>query len=187
VLRAIARAHLETGVPINAAHRHGGEIARQQIAILKQEGVKMGASKSTMQRHHRFEIPHLDSGPGLFPGSERYPAAGYPEERTNCLKALIGHGVTPTASASPRLVAGAVLIQAIACGSPASGKNQSLRVFSISKKRFFPKLREMGCRRNPQHLLVNGPRNFFEGNNKKGRELLFSPPFHLNRFFSAFS
>jgi len=47
-----------------------GESARQQIAILKQEGVKMGRVKIDHANDtNRFEIPDLDFRPGLFPGT----------------------------------------------------------------------------------------------------------------------
>ena len=62
ILRAVARAHLMTGVPIMLHSYSPGQIGRQQIAILKEEGVNLRRVKDRpLAGYNRYGISNLDS------------------------------------------------------------------------------------------------------------------------------
>ena len=92
--RAVARAHLETGVPVMVHSYPTGQVARRQIAIFKEEGVdlervKIDHSNDTTDTEYLKWI--LDQG--CFLGLDRYP--GYlvsPHMRTVTMKSLIDDG-----------------------------------------------------------------------------------------------
>ena len=92
--RAVARAHLETGVPVMVHSYPTGQVARRQIAIFQEEGVdlervKIDHSNDTTDTEYLKWI--LDQG--CFLGLDRYP--GYlvsPHMRTVTMKSLIDDG-----------------------------------------------------------------------------------------------
>ena len=94
--RAVARAHVETGLPIMVHSHPGTQLARRQIKIFKEEGVdltrvKIDHSNDTTDLEYLQWI--LDQG--CFLGFDRYPGRFVsPKQRTRTLKALIdaGHG-----------------------------------------------------------------------------------------------
>ena len=94
VLRAVCRAHLKTGAPIVLHSYSPGQVGRQQLAILKQEGVdlkrvKMDHSNDTTDVEYLTWL--LEQG--CYLGMDRYP--GYivsPAARTKTMKALIDAG-----------------------------------------------------------------------------------------------
>lgn len=94
--RAVARAHLETGVPIMVHSYPTGQVARRQIEIFREEGVdltrvKIDHSNDTTDLEYLEWI--LDQGCWL--GLDRYPGRLVsPHMRTVTLKRLmdLGHG-----------------------------------------------------------------------------------------------
>ena len=92
--RAVARAHLETGVPIMVHSYPTGQVARRQIAIFKEEGVdlervKIDHSNDTTDTEYLKWI--LDQG--CYLGLDRYPGhLVSPHMRTRTMKALMDDG-----------------------------------------------------------------------------------------------
>lgn len=165
VLRAIARAHLKTGVPIVLHSYSPGEVGRRQVAVLKEEGVdltrvKMDHSNDTTDVEYLSWL--LDQG--CFLGLDRYPGGGVPpEERTQTLKALIDKGYADRLCPSHD---GNIL--RIEVDHPMMSEAQRLKYnphgFLYIKKVVFPHLLELGVSEEiVQGLCVNGPRKFLEG------------------------
>lgn len=92
--RAVARAHLQTGVPIMVHSYPTGHVARRQIEIFKEEGVdltrvKIDHSNDTTDTEYLKWI--LDQG--CFLGLDRYPGRLVsPHMRTVTLKRLMDMG-----------------------------------------------------------------------------------------------
>jgi len=177
VLRALARAQLKTGVPISL-HSHAiGEVARRQIAILREEGVplnrvKIDHSNDTTDTEYLLWI--LEQGCWL--GMDRYPGPLVsPLARTKTLKALIdagwGHHLCPSHD------------WALAYIIRETTNSRWLRYFPFAylfdeqarqegnphgllylKNVVFPWLMEMGVAEPViRRLCVDNPRHFFEG------------------------
>lgn len=94
ILRAVARAHHQTGIPIMLHSYSPGEIGRQQLPILQEEGVDMGRVKvdhSLDTTNVGYLIWLLEQG--CYLGLERCPVINVSaEERTGTIKALIDAG-----------------------------------------------------------------------------------------------
>ena len=94
--RAVARAHLQTGVPIMVHSYPTGHVARRQIEIFREEGVDLGQVKidhcnDTTDTEYLEWI--LDQG--CFLGLDRYPGRFVsPHMRTVTLKKLMDMGYT---------------------------------------------------------------------------------------------
>lgn len=92
--RAVAKAHVATGLPIMVHSYPTGQVARRQIAIFKEEGVdlsrvKIDHSNDTTDTEYLKWI--LDQG--CYLGLDRYPGRLVsPEMRTNTLKQLMDDG-----------------------------------------------------------------------------------------------
>jgi len=166
VLRAVALAHHETGVPIMLHSAAQAEVARQQIAILKEEGVDM----------RRVKIDHANDttdlgyltwilDQGCYLGLDRYPGSRItPLERTKCLKALIDRGYMGQLCVAHDWSLARCLSRVSPAGSPAKRKKVNPYNFLYIKEVVFPMLREMGVSEKViSRLLIDGPRNFFEG------------------------
>jgi phosphotriesterase-related protein len=164
MLRAVARAHCRTGVPI-MLHSYAPEhIARQQLAILKNEGVDL----------RRVVVDHVNDTrdmeylnwileQGCYLGMDRYPGLNLSAHaRTETLKWLIDAGWTDR------------LLPSHDCGlvNPLTFYPPDVQE-SIEKgnpygylylKKVFVWLKEMGVDEAVlNNLCVNGPRRFFEG------------------------
>jgi len=165
VLRAVARAHKRTGVPIMLHSYPAGQVGRQQIAILKQEEVNL----------HRVKIDHSNDTTdveylswlceqGCFLGLDRYPGRGVTTlGRTKTLKALIDAGYADRLCPSHDRLA----LYVEGANDPVT---RELRYkynpfgFLYIKKVVFNQLREMGVKEPiVNDLCVKGPRYFFEG------------------------
>ncbi|MDA1075171.1 MAG: phosphotriesterase-related protein [Proteobacteria bacterium] len=92
--RAVARAHVQTGLPIMVHSYPTGQVARRQIKIFKEEGVdltkvKIDHSNDTTDLEYLTWI--LDQG--CYLGLDRYPGRFVsPHMRTVTMKALIDKG-----------------------------------------------------------------------------------------------
>lgn len=165
VLRGVARAHVKTDVPIVLHSYSPGQIGRQQLAILKEEGVdltrvKMDHSNDTTDVEYLMWL--LDQG--CFLGLDRYPGMNVsPEARTRTLKALIDAGYAGRLCPSHD---GTIL--RVKAADPIISEEERLarnpHGFLYIKKVVIPQLKEMGVSEDILNTLcVEGPRNFFEG------------------------
>jgi phosphotriesterase-related protein len=167
VLRAVARAHLMTNVPIMLHSYAPGRVGEQQVAILKEEGVDLRRVKVD-HCNDTTDIGYLTwlLEQGCYLGMDRYPGWSLtPLTRTQTIKKLIDAGHVD------RLLPSHDWILAHVMGmSPAAikAREEEERLnphdFLYLKKVVFPQLREMGV---PESILsrlcITGPRNFFEG------------------------
>jgi phosphotriesterase-related protein len=165
MLRAVARAHCRTMVPIMLHSDALGQVARQQLAILKEEGVDL----------NRVAVDHVNDttdmeyltwllDQGCYLGMDRYPGLGLSSHaRTETLKLLIDAGwidrLLPSHDfglATPETFYPPDVKESIEKDNPYG--------YLYIKKVVFHQLREMGV---PEAVLntlcVNGPRKFFEG------------------------
>lgn len=162
-LRGIARAHLQTGVPIAIHSYHQGQVAKQQLRILKQEGVdlrrvKVDHSNDTTDVEYLLWI--LDQG--CYLGLDRYPGRMVsPMARTKTMKALIDAGFADRLCPSHDSSLAYVLPDKQTAKERESANPHR---YLYMKKIVFPWLEEMGVSNSIiSKLCINGPRNFFEG------------------------
>jgi phosphotriesterase-related protein len=178
VLRALARAHMQTGVPIALHSYAAGEVARRQIAILREEGVPLNGVKidhcnDTTDTEYLQWI--LEQGCWL--GMDRYPGPLVsPLARTRTMKALIDAGWAHRLCPSHDWTLAYILREE----APGQGRaryfpfrylfNEHARQESnpqgllYMKEIVFPWLREMGVAEPViRQLCVDNPRHFFEG------------------------
>ncbi len=166
VLRAVARAHHETGLPIMLHSYSPGQVGRRQIAILKEEGVplnrvKMDHSNDTTDLEYLTWM--LDQG--CYLGLDRYPGEGAsPLARTRTLKALIDAGYKDRLCVSHDWSLARHVASDSPIGSPQKRKKLNPYNYLYIKNTVFPQLREMGVSEEViSTVLVDAPRKFFEG------------------------
>ena len=166
VLRAVAQAHHETGVPIMIHSYAPGQVGRRQIAILKEEGVplsrvKMDHSNDTTDLEYLFWM--LEQG--CYLGLDRYPGEGTsPLARTKTLKALIDAGYKDRLCISHDWSLARYMDRNMRTGTRQKRKKLNPHDYLYIKNVVFPQLREMGVSDSIiDRLLVDGPRKFFEG------------------------
>jgi phosphotriesterase-related protein len=165
MLRAVARAHCRTLVPIMLHSDALGQVARQQLAILKEEGVDLSrvavdhANDTTDMEYLNWLLEQ-----GCYLGMDRYPGLNLdPRIRTATLKSLIDAGwidrLLPSHDfglATPETFYPPEVKESVEKGNPYG--------YLYMKKVVLPQLKEMGV---PEAVLdtlcVNGPRKFFEG------------------------
>jgi phosphotriesterase-related protein len=167
VLRAVARAHLATGVPIMLHSYSPGRVGEGQLAILKDEGVNPGRVKvdhSNDTTDIDYLIRLLEQG--CYLGMDRYPGRNVsPMERTRTMKTLIDAGyvdrLLPSHDHVPVEITGTSL-EAIELHKEREKSNP--HGYLYLKKVVMPQLRNMGV---PEAILSRlchtGPRNFFAG------------------------
>ena len=166
--RAVARAHVETGLPIMVHSYPTGHVARRQIAIFREEGVdltkvKIDHSNDTTDTEYLKWI--LDQG--CFLGLDRYPGRLVsPQERTRTLKRLIDDGY------ADRLCPSHDCICLHIHNEQADGTIPEEHDFTKSnpdqylymKRHVIPQLREMGVdEKIINQLFIDNPRRFFGG------------------------
>jgi phosphotriesterase-related protein len=166
--RAVARAHIETGLPIMVHSYPTGQLARRQISILKEEGVdltrvKIDHSNDTTDIEYLKWI--LDQG--CYLGMDRYPGRLVsPHMRTMTLKTLIEEGYTDRLCPSHDCICLGVLKQR-EDGSMPHEYEFSLRnphKYLYMKRKVIPELQEMGVSNAAiDTLFVENPRRFLSG------------------------
>jgi phosphotriesterase-related protein len=166
ILRGVARAHLQTDVPIMLHSHPQAEVGRKQLAILKEEAVDLGRVKvdhSNDTTDLAYLIWLLEQG--CYLGLDRYP--GWNEvnarTRTETMKTLIdaGYGDRLLLSHDHSLVT--TIREASAITQEEREAHNPDGLFYI-KRMVFPQLQEMGISEKVLNgLLVDNPRNFFEG------------------------
>jgi len=166
ILRAVARAHHETGLPIMLHSFSPGQVGRWQIAILKEEGVPM----------HRVRMDHSNDttdleylvwmlDQGCYLGMDRYPGEGTsPLARTKTLKALIDLGYKGRICVSHDWSLARYVDKNSIIGTRGKRKALNPHDFLYIKNVVFPQLRALGVADDViKTILVEAPRNFFEG------------------------
>jgi phosphotriesterase-related protein len=167
VLRAVARAHLQTHIPILLHSYSPGQVGRQQLAILKEEGVEL----------RRVKVDHCSDTvdleyltwlleQGCYLGMERLPGRNpSPLARAKTIKVLLDAGYADRILPSHDWLL--VWLREFAANSPISREEREKfnpHGFLYIKKVLFPQLREMGVSEATLgRLCVDGPRKFFEG------------------------
>lgn len=163
ILRAIARAHHKTGVPVVIHSYPAGQVARQQLAILKEEGVNLHHVKVD-HSNDTTDIEYLTwiLEQGCYLGLDRYPGRQVsPMARTRIMKALIDAGYAGKLCPSHDCSLGYMLPAGMRTEQYEAGNPHR---FLYLKKVVFPWLKEMGVKDAViDRLCVEGPRNFFEG------------------------
>ncbi len=166
VLRAVARAHHQTGAPIMLHSYSPGQVGRRQIAILKEEGVKLNRVKLD-HSNDTTDLEYLTwiLDQGCYLGLDRYPGFGVSSHgRTRTLKALIDAGFKGRLCVSHDWSLARVVESKTAIGTPEKRKIMNPYGFLYIHKVVLPELRQMGVSEEIiSSLLVEGPRNFFEG------------------------
>jgi phosphotriesterase-related protein len=165
MLRAVARAHLRTQVPIMLHSYAPEQVARKQLAILKDEGVdlkRVAVDHVNDTRDMEYITWLLEQG--CYIGMDRYPGLNLSAHaRTETLKWLIDAGwidrLLPSHDfglATPLTFYPPEVKKSNEKGNPYD--------YLYIKKVVFPQLREMGVKEAVlSSLCVKGPRKFFEG------------------------
>ncbi len=167
VLRAAARAHKRTGVPITTHTRALDRVGEQQVRIFEEEGadpskVCIGHSNNTLDKDYLLGLLRK----GVWLGLDQYPGGQMPgtpnwEERTVLLKGLIDAGY------SHRLL---LSHDHVAVSSMFSQQMQEERRrlnpdgYLFITRRVLPRMKEMGIAEGTiRQITVENPRRFFEG------------------------
>lgn len=162
-LRAVAKAHLQTGIPIALHSYHPGQTTRQQLDILVDEGVNLKYVKIDHVAN-TTDIEYLTwiLNEGCYLGLEPFPGHSLsPLERGETVKILIESGFIDRICPSHDCLLGYILPEGIPCEAW-EGDNPYRYLYL--KKVIFPVLREMGVPNEEiQKLCITGPRNFLEG------------------------
>lgn len=163
MLRAAAKAHLKTGVPIAIHSYHPGQVARQQIAILQDEGVnlkhvKVDHANDTTDIEYLTWILEL----GCYLGLDRYPGRNTSSmARTKTMKALIDAGYIDRLCPSHDCSMGYIIPPGKTTDEYEVGNPHR---YLYIKRVVLKELKEMGVPAvKVSRLCVTGPRNFFEG------------------------
>ena len=166
ILRAVARGHHETGLPIMLHSYSPGQVGKRQIAILKEEGVNLGRVKMD-HSNDTTDLEYLTwmLDQGCYLGMDRYPGAGTsPKARTETLKALIDAGYKDRLCVSHDWSLARHVASDSPVGSPQKRKKRNPHDYLYIKNLVFPQLQEMGVPKKAiNSILVDAPRKFFEG------------------------
>ena len=165
MLRAVARAHLQTGVPIMLHSYPAEQVGREQLSILKEEGVPM----SRVKVDHCLDTTNLEYliwllEQGCYLGLERMPGLSVsPNAQTKTIKALLDSGWTHRLLPSHDHL--------LVCLNPELPREIKEFIdkgnpygFQYMRKVVFPMLQEQGISDETiNSLFTDGPRSFFEG------------------------
>ena len=167
VLRAAARAHLQTGAPISTHTWSPDRVGEEQVAILEEEGVDL----NRVYIGHSNDDTDMDYllgllSKGVWLGLDRYPGgrvAGTPdwEGRTEIAKRLMDAGFTERIMLShdysvPKARHGAQVQEERRLANPDG--------YNFIPRKVLPRLRELGVTDADIHqLMVVNPRKFFVG------------------------
>lgn len=166
ILRAVAQAHHETGLPIMLHSYSPGQVGKRQIAILKEEGVNLGRVKMD-HSNDTTDLEYLTwlLDQGCYLGMDRYPGQGAsPMARTKTLKALIDAGYKDRLCVSHDWSLARHVASDSPTGSPHKREKLNPHNYLYIKNIVFPQLQKMGVSENIiNSILVDAPRKFFEG------------------------
>jgi len=167
ILRAAARAHHRTGIPISTHTWSPDRVGEQQVRILEEEGVDLNRvyiGHSNDDTDLDYLLGLLDKGVWL--GLDRYPGGRVPgtpkwEQRTEIVKQLIDAGHSHRIMLShdysvPKARHGAVAQDERRRANPDG--------YNFISRKVLPHLRELGASDQDIHrITVENPRRFFEG------------------------
>jgi len=166
VLRAVARAHLETGVPIMLHSYSPGQVGRQQLAIVREEGVDLGRVKMD-HSNDTTDVEYLTwlLDQGCYLGLDRYPGRTTSSKaRTRTMKALIDAGFAYRLCPSHDEIVLSIVGGGDFEHAEAERLEHNPHGFLYLKKVVLPELREMGVPEETlESMFVDAPRRFFEG------------------------
>jgi phosphotriesterase-related protein len=169
VLRGVARAHHRTGIPIMLHSYSPGQVGRQQIAILREEGVDLRRVKLD-HSNDTTDVEYLAwlLEQGCYLGMDRYPGRNVSSQaRTRTMKALIDAGWSHRLLLSHDYSLVWPKIEGLSRDSPMSPEERRRRNphgCLYIKKMVFPQLKKLGVPEAVMNrLCVDGPKNFFEG------------------------
>ncbi len=167
--RAVARAHLETGLPIMVHSYPTGQVGRRQIKIFKEEGVdltkvKIDHSNDTTDTEYLSWL--LDQG--VYLGLDRYPGRHVsPNMRTNTLKALMDKGFTDRLCPSHDCICLHIHNELPDGSIPADHDFTKANPdqYLYMQRHVIPQLLEIGASdADIKTLFVHNPRRFLSGN-----------------------
>ena len=166
ILRAAARAHKATGVPISTHTWAPERVGEQQVAIFEDEGVDLnrvyvGHSNDTTDTGYLLGLLRR----GLWLGLDRYPGGRMPgtpnwEQRTETAKRLLDAGF------GERIMIAhdwSVSILIVNRQMQAQRAQYNPDGYLFVTRRVVPRLKELGATdRDIENIFVNNPRRFFE-------------------------
>lgn len=167
VLRAAARTHHRTGLPISTHTWSPDRVGEQQVRILEEEGVDLNRvyiGHSNDDTDMGYLLGLLKKGVWL--GMDRYPGGQRPgtpdwEQRTAIVKQLMDAGYTHRLMLShdysvPKARYGAEVQEARRRANPDG--------YNFISRRVLPRLKALGAsEQDIRQLMVENPRRFFEG------------------------
>jgi phosphotriesterase-related protein len=167
ILRAAARAHHRTGIPISTHTWSPDRVGEQQVRILQEEGVDLNRvyiGHSNDDTDLDYLLGLLDKGVWL--GMDRYPGGRVPgtpnwEQRAEIVKKLIDAGYGNRIMLShdysvPKARHGAAVQEERRRANPDG--------YNFIARRVLPRLKELGASEEDIHkIMVENPRRFFEG------------------------
>jgi phosphotriesterase-related protein len=167
ILRAAARAHHRTGIPISTHTWSPDRVGEQQVRILQEEGVDLNRvyiGHSNDDTDLDYLLGLLDKGVWL--GMDRYPGGRVPgtpnwEQRAEIVKKLIdagyGHRIMLSHDYSvPKARHGAAVQEERRRANPDG--------YNFIARWVLPRLKELGASEEDIHkIMVENPRRFFEG------------------------
>jgi phosphotriesterase-related protein len=167
VLRAAARAHHRTGIPISTHTWSPDRVGEQQVRILEEEGVDLNRvyiGHSNDDTDLDYLLGLLEKGVWL--GLDRYPGGRVPgtpnwEQRTEIAKKLIDAGYCHRIMLShdysvPKVRHGEVVQEERRRANPDG--------YNFISRKVLPRLKELGASdQDIQQIMVENPRRFFEG------------------------
>jgi phosphotriesterase-related protein len=167
ILRAAARAHQRTGIPISTHTWSPDRVGEQQVRILQEEGVDLNRvyiGHSNDDTDLDYLLGLLDKGVWL--GMDRYPGGRVPgtpnwDQRTEIVKQLIDAGYSHRIMLShdysvPKARYGAAVQEERRRANPDG--------YNFITRRVLPRLKELGTSDEDIHkMMVENPRRFFEG------------------------
>lgn len=166
--RAVARAQLQTGLPLMIHSFPTGQVGRRQIAILKEEGVDLNRVKID-HSNDTTDVEYLSwiLDQGCYLGMDRYPG-GYVSSsaRTRTLKALMDAGYTDQLCPSHDGISVHVIPEKADGSMPTEEEltKRNPHGYLYMKNVVFPELRDMGVSDETlNRIFVDNPRRFFEG------------------------
>ena len=165
ILRGVARAHLQTAIPIMLHSYSPGQVGKQQIRILKEEGVdlnrvKLDHSNDTADIEYlMWLLEH-----GCYLGLDRYPGSTLsPSVRTMTMKILIDAGYANRLLPSHDHTFVRIMAEFQDISIPVEEKQNPYGKLYM-KKIVFTQLLDMGVSEETiKTLCVDNPKNFFEG------------------------
>ena len=166
MLRASAKAHLRTGVPITTHTPAQSRVGERQVAILLEEGVQpqsiyVGHINQTLDPDYHRELARL----GVWLGWDINNPYGRPhlppwEQRADYLKSLLDEGIASNMMLSHDW--NVVLSRIGTSGFP--GREDNPDGYLWLSREFIPRLRSLGVSQTAiDQMMIDNPRKHFEG------------------------